>query len=62
MTDKYGEIRVEERVQDRRVDRASRTSAPSRILSSQFGQTRGWETPSGVNTLTYASVTKEPQF
>ena len=45
-----------------REERASRTSLPSLILSSQLGQTRGASRVSGVNTRTYASVTKEPQF
>ena len=45
-----------------RDDRASRTSAPSRSLSSQNGQTRGPLYPSGVNTRMYASVTNDPQF
>ncbi|MFB9805105.1 hypothetical protein ACFFQF_06715 [Haladaptatus pallidirubidus] len=33
-----------------RGERAAHTSEPSRILSSQFGQTRGFSTPDGVNT------------
>jgi len=49
-------------VQFPRVDRAARTSLPSRILSSQEGQTRGVSRPSGVNTRTYRLVTKELQF
>jgi hypothetical protein len=48
--------------QVRRVERASRTPAPSRILSSHCGQTRGLSTPFGVNTRAYAFVTKAPQF
>lgn len=50
------------RSQVRRVDRASRTWAPSRILSSQLGHTRGVSSSSGVNTRAYASVTNDPQF
>jgi hypothetical protein len=45
-----------------RVERAARTSLPSRILSSQEGQTRGVSRPSGVNTRTYRRVTNELQF
>ena len=48
--------------QVRRVERASRTSEPSRILSSHCGQTRGFSVPFGVNTLAYAAVTNAPQF
>ena len=48
--------------QVRRVERASRTSEPSRILSSHWGQTRGFSVPFGVNTLAYAAVTNAPQF
>lgn len=50
------------RSQVRRVERASRTVAPSLILSSQFGQTRGVSSSSGVKTRVYASVTNDPQF
>ena len=46
----------------RRVERASRTSDPSRILSSHCGQTRGFSIPFGVKTLAYAAVTNAPQF
>ena len=48
--------------QVRRVERASRTSEPSRILSSHCGQTRGFSTPFGVNTRAYAAVTNALQF
>ncbi len=41
---------------------ASRTSAPSRSLSSQLGQTRTFPIPSGANTRTYWSVTNPPQL
>jgi len=41
---------------------ASRTSAPDRTMSSQFGQVRGWSTPGGVNTSAYRSVTCASQF
>ncbi len=31
-------------------------------MSSQWGHARGWATPSGSNTFTYRSVTKDWQF
>ena len=45
-----------------REERASRTSAPSRSLPSQLGQTRTVSISGGENTRTYASVTNEPQL
>lgn len=46
----------------RRTELAARTSAPSRIMSSQFGQTRTVPRPVGANTRTYRSVTNELQL
>lgn len=46
----------------RRTELAARTSAPSRIMSSQFGQTRTVPRPVGANTRTYRCVTNELQL
>lgn len=46
---------------DAQEERVSRTSAPLRTRSSQWGHTRGSSTPSGVKTRAYCRVTNDPQ-
>lgn len=49
-------------ISHRLTELAARTSAPSRIMSSQFGQTRTVSRPVGAKTRTYRSVTNELQL